>query len=709
VAGLLGAAAPASAARVDAGSLVARAEGASLVLKQPGAPGSGLRLAGTAPTGIEPELQRVGEGMIRVRFRAPAGTATTRAEFERPGAESFLGFGERSDAVVRTEGSVEHRVVDGPYQDLEEPVIQAFVPAPGFTTRNDASYFPIPWLISTRGYGVLVENDEGSRHELGRPWAAEVDAPVLSLLVVAGPTPREVLERFSDQVGRQPPVKRSALGPWWQRGNDGPSEAETIEQLRAAGALGSVAATFLHYLPCADQVGRREQERERTARLHAAGLDTVTYFNPMICTDHPRFAEAAANGWLTKTASGQPYTYDYTGSEIFDVGQIDFRAPGAIEFYGSLTAEALEDGHVGWMEDFGEYTPDDAFAHDGTTGTAGHNAYVRDYHLGVHEATGKGRLIRYVRSGWTGSAAGSPVVWGGDPTTGWGYDGLESAVRQGLSIGLSGVSRWGSDVGGFFALAEPQTTPELLSRWIEVGFASGVMRTQGNGFDLGPSSGRRAQITDPEVLPIWARYAQLRARFLPEILRAEREYARTGMPIMRQLALVTPEDPRAVDREDEFMFGDSVLVAPVMAPGATERTLYLPKGRWVDLWRSADERLTRLERAKVIRGGREVTVPAPLEELPMFVRVGSELELLPRGGPTWRDAVAAGKEKRALLGFGGRKLEIAGARERRYRVQWALPKRPDRLLLDGERVPFKYENGVLRAQVEARRGDLFRR
>jgi len=356
--------APAPAATVDAGSLVAVSDGSRLVLEQPGTPSASLELSGTSPAGLEPELKRVGEGMIRVRFRAPAGSATTRADFTRAAGESFLGFGERSDQVVRTGGTVEHRVVDGPYQAIEEPVIQAFVPGPGFTTRDDASYFPIPWLISTRGYGVLIENDEQSRHEIGGRWSAEVDAPVLSLLVVAGPTPREVLRRFSAEVGRQPPVKRAALGPWWQRGSDGPSEAEMIEQLRSVGALGSVAATFLHYLPCADQVGRREQERERTARLHAAGLDTVTYFNPMICTTHPRFGEAAANGWLTKDASGQPYTYDYTGSEIFDVGQIDFRAPGAIDFYRSLTDEALEDGHVGWMEDFGEYTPDDAFAAD---------------------------------------------------------------------------------------------------------------------------------------------------------------------------------------------------------------------------------------------------------------------------------------------------------------------------------------------------------
>ena len=149
-----------------------------------------------------------------------------------------------------------------------------------------------------------------------------------------------------------------------------------------------------------------------------------------------------------------------------------------------------------------------------------------------------------------------------------------------------------------------------------------------------------------------------------------------------------------------------MLVAPVIEPGATERTLYLPEGRWLDLWRSADAGLKRLHRPAILAGGREVTVPAPLDELPMFVRVGSQLELLPRGGPTWREAKSAGRTRRSLLGFGGRKLEIAGARERSYRVQWALPSRPDRLELDGDRVPFRYEGGVLRAKLDARRGAL---
>src|SRR3954453_3360058 len=208
------------------------------------------------------------------------------------------------------------------------------------------------------------------------------------------------------------------------------------------------------------------------------------------------------------------------------------------------------------MEDVGEYTPTGARSADGTPGTAMHNRYPALYHVAAR-AYARDRaprpLARFNRSGWTCAARGSPLVWAGDPSTGWGFDGLRSAVRNGLSMGLSGVSLWGSDIGGFFALSLPQTSPELVRRWLEFGFASGVMRTQANGFSLAPSP--RAQIFDPDVLPVWARYARLRTQLEPYLAAAERTYDATGLPIMRHLALTWPDDPRATARDDEYLFG----------------------------------------------------------------------------------------------------------------------------------------------------------
>ena len=193
-----------------------------------------------------------------------------------------------------------------------------------------------------------------------------------------------------------------------------------------------------------------------------------------------------------------------------------------------------------------------------------HNRYVTLYHRAARtfaSATDK-PLARFNRSGWTGAAAESQIVWGGDPTTGWDFDGLRSAVYNGLSMGASGVSLWGSDVGGFFALSVPQTTPELLVRWLQFGFASGVMRTQANGFELVPSD--RAQIFDDGMLPIWRRYAKLRTQLYPYLAAAQRVYDRTGLPMMRSLALIYPGDARGAALEDEYLFGPDLLVAPVV-------------------------------------------------------------------------------------------------------------------------------------------------
>jgi alpha-glucosidase (family GH31 glycosyl hydrolase) len=358
----------------------------------------------------------------------------------------------------------------------------------------------------------------------------------------------------------------------------------------------------------------------------------------MVCTGYPAaFDPAAQQGLLTRNALGQPYLYRYTGSTQFMVGQFDFSQPAARAYYGGLLKEAVDDGYDGWMEDFGEYTPTDAQSSDGTPGPAMHNRYPRLYHRAARTFTKSERrpMARFNRSGWTGAAKESQIVWGGDPTTDWGYDGLQSAVRQALTMGLSGVSIWGSDTGGYFTIGNtPQLTPELLKRWIEFAFASGVMRTEANGTAI-PDHGERPQIFDSDVLPIWRRYAKLRTQLYPYVDAADTEDQRDGMPIMRALALMVPGDARAAGIDDEYMFGPDLLVAPVLSPGASKRSLYVPHGRWIDLWRAASfvskpgTLRLRKKQPATIDGGRSLTLPAPLEQLPVLVRAGALLPLLP--------------------------------------------------------------------------------
>src|SRR5262249_15571592 len=204
-------------------------------------------------------------------------------------------------------------------------------------------------------------------------------------------------------------------------------------------------------------------------------------------------------------------------------------------------------------------------------------------------------------------------------------------VTAGIGMGLSGVSRWGSDIGGFFSLLGPQLTDELLIRWVQLGAVSGVMRTERDGIAIPDYP--RPQVEDAAQIGNWRRYTKLRTQLYPYIAAADREYLRSGLPVMRHLVLAYPNDAAALDREDEFLFGPDFLVAPVLTPGATTREAYLPAGAWIDFWRAVDfdpaDGGFVVRGADVLAGGGLHTVPAPLEELPLFVRAGALIGMLP--------------------------------------------------------------------------------
>ena len=424
----------------------------------------------TDPTrGIHVRLAPDGEGLIRLTASVTGSTAGVTAigmGFEARPDERYLGFGERSNAVDQRGNEVENYVSDGPYEVEDRPIIQGFVPPVGYRDRDDSTYFPMPWLLSTAGYGVLMHNTETSYYRLGSSepgaWSLEAEATVLDLTFVAGPQPADVLLRLTAITGRQPPpVGPWVFGPWHQpTGSDRLGQARS---LRSGDVPGSAVNTYLHYLPCGDQQGVEAQQPAITGDFHGEGYAITTYFNPMICTDYsPAYGQAAAADVLTEDPMGQPYVYPYnSGVDDFDVAQFDFSAPGAVGFYGNLLAEAVGHGYDGWMEDFGEYTPLDSQSANGMDGTRMHNLYPKLYHCASWEFA-RARSMQpaaFIRSGWTGVHPCAQIVWGGDPSVAWGFDGLDGAIKQALTLGTSGISRWGSDIGGFFRIGGPSSAP----------------------------------------------------------------------------------------------------------------------------------------------------------------------------------------------------------------------------------------------------------
>ena len=699
------------------------------------------RLATNDPLGRQliVTIAPAGAGVIAVHatFMPGAGPGTTGVTqvadgFASAAGEHFSGFGGRENAVDQAGGTVETWSEEGAWIPADRPVALPFIEPWTFSAREDGSYFPMPWLVSSRGYGFLLDDSQLSRFRLrsDRPdaWSVEADTGHLDYRVFAGPTPLDVVRRFSAVIGRQPPpVAPWELGPWWDP--FGPDQASLPAELRREDVPGSEIQTYRHYLPCAAQAGHTAAERAMVSRIHALGYAVTTYFNPHICLTYPSvYQQAETEGAFVDNALGRPYVITYTGNTV---SELDFSTQVAGNMYARLLGEAIATGYDGWMEDYGEYTPPDAVAHDGSPGSALHNLYPRLYHCAAHHiAASQGRpIVEYDRSGYVGSAPCQPVVWSGDPTTDWSFDGLPGMVSMGINYGYSGIGIYGSDIGGYMSITAPPTTPELLIRWLEFGAFSGVMRTMAEGLDL--HSQPVAQIWDPSVLPTWRRYAKLRTELYPYIANAISAYERSGVPPMEALGLAYPNDATSWSGPPRYLFGTDLLVEPVVAPGVRKSTVPLPPGRWLSFWRavtySPHDGSFHLRAAPVLTGPRTVTVPAPLEQIPLFVRNGTLLALLPADVATlaaygtglvhlkdragqlhllaWprglSSTLALGTKLRSGLGPREWSLTVSG-RAAAIEIEAVLTWKPTGVTWRGRRLAravWSYEAGVLHAHV----------
>jgi alpha-D-xyloside xylohydrolase len=703
--------------------------------------GLSLTVATNDPLGrrLDVSVAPAGTGVIAVRASVAGGTlgagVTQMADsFGTDSSEHFSGFGGRENLLDQAGSTVENWSEEGTWLPSDRQFIPPFIEPWTFSARDDGAYFPMPWLVSSRGYGFLLDDTERSlfrlRTDRADAWDAEVDASRIDYRVFAGPQPLDVVRRFSASVGRQPsPRAPWVLGPWWQP--TGPNQATLPAEFRRQDVPGSLIMTYTHYLPGGGQ--NDVSERALVNRIHGTGYAVTTYFNPMISVRYqPLYSQAQSAGALLDNRAGQPYPLHYNQ---YVTAEVDFTAPAGRALYQRLLGEAVANGYDGWMEDFGEYTPPDALAHDGTSGSALHNLYPRLYHCTAYALTSRQPrpVIEFDRSGWTGSAACTPVVWSGDPTTDWDtVDGLPAMAVQGLNYGYSGLGFYGSDIGGFFSITAPPTTPELLSRWLELGAFSGVMRTESEGFTTPQWSQSRAQIWDPQVEPIWRRYAKLRTQLYPYLAAAAQRYERTGVPLMEALGLAYPHDAASWRGPVRYLFGPDLLVAPITASGARSASVPLPAGSWLNFWSAvsydAADGSFHLRPARALQGGTTVKVAAPLEQIPLFVRAGTLLPLLPPDVATlasygrhvvhlsdgrgrlhllaWpsgsSSATALGSVFRSELGSRAWSLRVSGARLRELELEVQLPRCVAGVVWRGRALPrrrYLFAGGVLKVPL----------
>ena len=280
--------------------------------------------------------------------------------------------------------------------------------------------------------------------------------------------------------------------------------------------------------------------------------------------------------------------------------------------------------------------PEDAQFVDGRSGREMHNLFVHLYSQAVYEAVEQvhGQGVVWRRPGYIGSQR-YPGSWAGDTQTTW--EGMAGALRGGLSAAFTGKSFWSHDIGGFVG---QKPSEELYIRWMQFGLLSPFSRFHG-------TTPREPWHFGERALEATRAYAQFRYSLLPYLLAHGQESVETGLPLMRPMVMEFPDEPRIDSIDDQYMLGPDLLIAPVFQPGASRRTLYLPKGSWWNLDRPGS----------AVSGPGFREVDAPLERLPLLVRAGA---LVPRyihppqhlKGPTpaqWQLEIYPGDSRRRLV------------------------------------------------------------
>ncbi len=495
-----------------------------------------------------------------------------------------------------------------------------------FSGDENTTYFPMPWYIDARGFGVLVDTDARTNADL---CAADADVATLEVMdggalvwtVFVGPTPLDVVRQLGDDVGRPAQPPEWAFNGAWMCAQGGREVVTAlVDRVEAGGILAST-------LWVQDWTGRRENpgggygvQYRWTAdeeelypdiagffgELHGRGYKVVGYVNPFVDPILNHWAEMEAGGMLPlHPETGEVYTFIGPRGNMTTA---DLTAPATRTYIKEhLRAAVVDVGLDGWMADFAEWLPIDAVLADGSDAALTHNRYPELWQSLTREVMDEerpdGDWLMFARSGWTGVQSVAMVHWNGDQEADWlPEDGLPTVVPAMISLGLSGQPYVTSDIAGF---SGGPSTAELYWRWTELGALSPFMRTHdGNERDR-----NWRWDSDAETTAHFAAMSRLHAALAPELVSWAADAQVTGAPLVRHLMLDSPTDETVWDINDQYLLGPDLLVAPVLTEGATSRRLYLPVGTWVHVWSGTS-----------YAGPAWVEVDAPIGEPPLFSR-----------------------------------------------------------------------------------------
>ncbi len=482
----------------------------------------------------------------------------------------------------------------------------------GFQLRTHGGRVPIPWLIGTAGWAMFIHQPFGTFDFSGteskfQPAGPEAALP-LDIFFVAANEPVTIMAEYARLTGY------AEMPPLWSFGYQ-----QSHRTLASREEIMAEAKTFRHKkLPC----------------------DTLIYLGTGFCPSGWN-TENGSFSWNSRVFPDPKGILDELHKENFRTvlhvviktnkltGTVhDPCEPGCADqekacCHWDAHRKDFAMGVDGWWPDEGD--PLD------TTSRLVRN---RMYWEGPQLERPNERPYALHRNGYAGMQRYGSFLWSGDVYSTW--ETLKVHIPIAINTALTGIPYWGTDIGGFVPTKE--FTAELFLRWFQFGAFCPLFRSHGRNWKLrlpwgwntgdsgpleinnynGAAIPDSSQLHNPQVEPICRKYLELRYRLLPYLYSAVRECATTGMPILRALWLHHPDDPKAVARQDEYLWGRDLLVAPIVEQGATSRKIYLPHGAWFDFW--TGER---------VQGGAEISREVDLETTPLYVRAGAILPLGP--------------------------------------------------------------------------------
>ena len=497
----------------------------------------------------------------------------------------------------------------------------------------------VPFMVSSRGYGFFWNNPAIGTASFGAnktEWYAK-STKKLDYFITAGDTPAEIEAQYSLATGRTPMMPEYGLGSWQCKlryRNQEELLAVAREHKKRGLPMDAIVIDFFHWTMQGDfkfEPLDWPDPEAMVKELKELGIETVVSVWPTIDERSENFGKMNDMGYLVNADRGNPDHMTWMGNTIF----YDATHPGAQKFVWERCKENYYKLGIRcfWLDEAEpEYGPYDFDNYRYYAGPALQctNTYPVGYAKGFYEglkAEGEKDVMSLVRCAWAGSQKYGVLTWSGDIYSS--FRSMREQLQAGLNMGMAGIPWWTSDIGGFLGGdIKDKNFQELLVRWFAWGAFCPVFRMHG---ERSPWYEREQefrngvrQLTSGQDNEVWSfgednykilsKYLFIRERLRPYIRECMKTASETGAPVMRPLFYDFPEDKTCWETEDAYMFGPDLLVAPVMEAGATTRTIYLPKGA---SWTDANTK-------QVYEGGQTVTVPAPLDVIPVMLRDGKE-------------------------------------------------------------------------------------